>query len=236
MRALIIDDEERSRFALRTLLKNHDQIEIVGEAGGAGEGQRLIRTLKPDVIFLDIEMPEFDGFELLEALDHRPQIVFVTAHSEHAIHAFEVDATDYLLKPISAKRLAQAVVKILAGKEPSDSADIAANEPLYIRAIDGLQRFEFEDIVTVHAQGDFARVKRRFSKETLVLEPLKFLESLLPSPPFYRLDRSLLMNLSLIQNIQDLDRNSAFVRFIGEDNGLEIGRSAKARLKRLLKP
>ena len=114
MKALLIDDERLARLELRRLLAAHPAIEVAGEAANAEEAEVLIESLQPDVLFLDVQMPGRDGFELLASLDRAPRTVFVTAYDEHALRAFEVSAIDYLLKPVSPDRLAAAVQRLLA--------------------------------------------------------------------------------------------------------------------------
>ena len=112
--AIIIDDERLARNELKKMLAFHPEIEIIGEAANADEGLRLISELNPDLIFLDVQMPVKTGFELLQELEKLPTVIFTTAHDEYAIRAFEVNALDYLLKPIDPKRLSDAVQKLLA--------------------------------------------------------------------------------------------------------------------------
>ena len=111
MKALLIDDERLARQELKNLLASHSEIQIVGEANNAETAIESIKQLKPDVIFLDIQMPGKNGFELLEEISGVPEIIFVTAYDEYAIRAFEVNALDYLLKPVQASRLAETVKK-----------------------------------------------------------------------------------------------------------------------------
>ncbi len=113
MRALIVDDERLARKELIKLLEEHPSIEIVGEAMNADEAEQMINELNPDLLFLDIQMPGRTGFQLLESLDSVPLVVFTTAYDEFALKAFEVNALDYLLKPIQAERLSEAVHKIM---------------------------------------------------------------------------------------------------------------------------
>jgi YesN/AraC family two-component response regulator len=114
MRALIVDDERRARDELRRLLSRHPEIEIMGEAGSAAQARAAIETLQPDLVFLDVQMPEKSGFDLLASLDAAPLVVFTTAHDEYALRAFEVCALDYLVKPIEPRRLAATVRRVLA--------------------------------------------------------------------------------------------------------------------------
>src|SRR5262245_51195173 len=119
MKALLIDDERLARKELGSLLGALDEIEVVGEAANADEAEKLVAELHPDLLFLDVQMPGRTGFELLEALDPAPHVIFVTAFDEHAIHAFQVNALDYLLKPVDPVRLEAALAK-LPRKGPSD--------------------------------------------------------------------------------------------------------------------
>ncbi|HAC24766.1 MAG TPA: DNA-binding response regulator, partial [Cytophagales bacterium] len=112
MKALIVDDERLARKELMKLLEEHPSIEIAGEAANADEAEQMITELNPDLLFLDIQMPGRTGFQLLESLDSSPLVVFTTAYDEFALKAFEVNALDYLLKPITPERLAEAVHKV----------------------------------------------------------------------------------------------------------------------------
>src|SRR4029078_2387046 len=112
MKAIIIDDERLARTELRKLLQDFPEIEIVDEASNAEEGIQKIENLNPDLIFLDIQMPGKTGFDMLSELDHAPQVIFTTAYDEYALKAFEVNALDYLLKPVEPRRLADAVEKL----------------------------------------------------------------------------------------------------------------------------
>jgi Response regulator of the LytR/AlgR family len=112
MKTLIVDDERLARRELASMLEPYDQIEVVGEAANADEAEKLVESLKPDLLFLDINMPGRDGFELLASLNPAPHVIFVTAYDEHAVKAFEVNAMDYLLKPIDPERLGAAIAKL----------------------------------------------------------------------------------------------------------------------------
>ena len=113
IRALIIDDEELARELIKNYVKNIPEVEIVGECSNGFEGIKAIQELQPELIFLDIQMPKLNGFEMLEILDEFPEVIFITAHNQFAIRAFEMNAVDYLLKPYSAERLMEAVHKAI---------------------------------------------------------------------------------------------------------------------------
>lgn len=119
MRALLVDDERLARVELRRLLKNHPEVEIAGEAQNADDAIQQIRRLQPDILFLDIQMPGRNGFQLLEELDEVPAVIFTTAHDEFALKAFEISALDYLVKPIIPARLAAAIAKVAVRAAPS---------------------------------------------------------------------------------------------------------------------
>jgi len=113
LRTIIVEDEELARNLMKSFLSGNDKIEIIAECENGFEGVKMINELKPDLVFLDIQMPKITGFELLELLDHKPQIIFATAYDQYAIKAFEYNAADYLLKPYSFQRFVQSVNKFL---------------------------------------------------------------------------------------------------------------------------
>ena len=123
MKAMIVDDEPPARRELRRLLSEFSWIEIIGEAGNVEQAAGMVESLLPDLLFLDIQMPGGSGFDLLTRLEHVPDVIFTTAHDEHAVRAFEVDALDYLLKPIDPARLAEALTRV---KSASGGAGAAA--------------------------------------------------------------------------------------------------------------
>src|SRR6187399_785403 len=122
MKAIIIDDERLARAELRKLLQDFPEIEVVDEAANVDEGISKIENHNPDVIFLDIQMPGITGFDLLSELDHAPQVIFTTAYDEYALKAFEVNALDYLLKPVEPRRLADTVEKLMKGRQSATPA------------------------------------------------------------------------------------------------------------------
>ncbi len=130
MRTLIVDDERLARNELKRLLRHHGELKLVGEAANAEEARGLIERLRPELLFLDIHMPGQSGFELLGELDHAPPVIFTTAHDDYAIRAFEVNALDYLLKPVEAERLAHAVEKVLLRKHPDHEEEMSQHGEL----------------------------------------------------------------------------------------------------------
>jgi two-component system LytT family response regulator len=152
MKALIIDDERLARLELRRLLAEHPEIEIVGEAATGEEALALIPRLAPDLLFLDIQMPGMTGFDLLEHVEDLPQVIFTTAYDEYAIKAFEVNALDYLLKPIPPARLAGALAKVRprSGKPRLEQVFVREGERCWI--------VRMADIFLLESEGNYTRV------------------------------------------------------------------------------
>lgn len=207
MKALIIDDERPARRELRGLLAEHPSVEVVGEAANSAEAQQLVAELRPDLLFLDIQMPGGTGFDLLEALPPpHPLVIFTTAYSEHAVRAFEVNSLDYLLKPIGTQRLAAAVKKACASlmdtaapAAPS-GAPLGENDQVFLRAGDRCWFVPVRSFLLVEAEGNQARI--HFGHDT-ALQPrtLNAMEERLPARLFIRANRSQLVNLAMIDTV-----------------------------------
>lgn len=203
MKALIIDDERLARNELRRLLEPFPQIEVVGEAGNADEAEKLVAELRPDLLFLDINMPGKDGFELLAALDPAPHVVFVTAYDEHAVQAFDVNALDYLLKPIDADRLAAAVGKLAQlPQEPSARRGmLAPDDRIFIKDGERCWFVALKDVRLLESEGNYVRVRFGENKP-LVLRSLNNLEKKLDPHVFFRANRKQMVNLAYVQKIE----------------------------------
>jgi two-component system LytT family response regulator len=230
VRVLIVDDEPLARQALRRLLANHPEVEIVGEAETLAEAAAAVKRSQPELLFLDIELGGGrDGFDLLSALERPPMVVFVTAYAEHAVEAFEVDAVDYLLKPVLPERLAESLVR--AGRhragEPRQSV-IALRTPRQTLLAPPA------DIVLLRADGDFTHVFVAGQPALMIWRTLGHFESLLPAPPFLRLGRSLILNRDRLRKVETLSRAEARVTLDGVDEPLTLGRTAAQRLREAL--
>jgi two-component system LytT family response regulator len=193
MKALIVDDERLARLELRRLLQAHSEVEVVGEARNGAEALRLIGQTSPDLLFLDVEMPEMNGFELLDQLeDQVPQLIFTTAFDQYAIKAFEVNALDYLLKPIAPARLAAALERTQACKPK-----VALNR-LFVRDGDRCWIVRACDIFLLESEGNYARL--HFAKERpLIRRSLNTLERQLDPAVFFRANRKQIVNLNQIE-------------------------------------
>jgi len=203
MKALIIDDERLARNELRRMLEPFTNIEVVGEAGNADEAEKLIGELRPDLLFLDINMPGKDGFELLAALETAPHVVFVTAYDEHAVQAFDVNALDYLLKPIDPERLAAAVNKLAQLPKEQDAArgNLTADDRIFIKDGERCWFVALKDVRLLESEGNYVRVRFGENKP-LVLRSLNNLEKRLDPHVFFRANRKQMVNLAYVQKIE----------------------------------
>jgi two-component system LytT family response regulator len=234
LRVLIVDDERLARQAIRRLLAAHPEVEIVAEAESLDQALAAIASTKPQLLFLDIELGGRDGFELLAELEQPPIVVFVTAYAEHAVEAFAVDAVDYLLKPVEPERLKESLARVerqLAqriGSAPVGASVIELKTPR--RTVLAAPA----DIAALRADGDFTRVLLANRPEVMIWRTLAHFESLLPSPPFLRLGRSLIINRDRLRNIETQSRESAHITLLGITEPLMLGRTAAQRLREAL--
>ena len=238
LRVVVIDDEHLARQGIRQLLAAHPSMQLVGEADSRDTALNLIKQEKPDAIFLDIHMPGGTGFDLLHALDVPPKVVIVTAHSEHAVQAFDDEAVDYLLKPVGPARFAQAVVRLQAAFLPARIAYPPAFLPddhICFRTPQRTLTVPACDILALQAEGDFTRIFLKNSLPLLICVTLGQYEKLLPSPPFIRLDRSLILNLQAPLRLQRKSRDEASLILENSNQEIPLGRTAQTRLNSILK-
>lgn len=229
MRALIIDDERLAREELRALLAVHPEIEVVGEAANGPEAQTRIAELRPELLFLDIQMPEQTGFELLAALEPPlPQVIFVTAYDRFALQAFESNALDYLVKPVEPERLARALARLALAEKPPLAAEgaLAAESRVFVRDGDRCWFVPVRDLVLLEADGSATRVY--FGREKpLLARALTVLEARLPADRFFRINRSQIVNLQCIESIEPWFSRSLRAKLTG---GLEVEFSRRQAL------
>lgn len=232
MRVLIVDDEPLARSAMRRLLAAHPAVEIVGEADSIDQATRAIERTQPQLVFLDIELGGGDGFDLLAALERPPIVVFVTAYAEHAVEAFAVDAVDYLLKPVAPERLAESLARV--ERQLAQEAPRAGPGVIELKTPKRTVLAQPAEIVALRADGDFTHVHVADQPEVMIWRTLAHFESLLPSPPFLRLGRSLIINRDRLRKIETPSRATAYVTFDGMIEPLAIGRAAATRLREVL--
>lgn len=210
MRVLLLDDELRVRRVLRTLLeKNHPKVEIIGEAENVPEALKIINKEKPDVVFSDIEMPNYSGFDLLNFIsDVNCAVVFITAHEEYAVKAFEVSAVDYLLKPITEKQLSKTIEKLENYFGKSNNLNNESNLQQNLKdkhmtrvalpSSNGLLFVEVDSIMYMVAKGSYTEVVFNDKKSILITKRIKYFEENLNHPNFFRPHRSYIINLNKI--------------------------------------
>ncbi|MCW1887005.1 response regulator transcription factor [Luteolibacter flavescens] len=243
-KALIIDDERLARKRLRDLLSAHPRISVVGEADGVQAAASLCAELQPDLLFLDIEMPPHNGFDLLPLLQDgpaAPDVVFVTAHESFAIRAFEVSALDYLLKPIHPDRLEITIRKLEAAPRPGipekfadqDAWTMTSKIALGDRSTTHL--VVVASIVHIQALGAYSRVHLTDKPPMIVLRSISEWEKRLPSSGFCRVDRSLIVQSGMIRKMATKSRDETEIVMEGLQAPLTLGRAATARLKKQLK-
>jgi two-component system LytT family response regulator len=201
MRALIIDDEPPARREMRRLLKEFAWVQIVGEAGSVAEAETLIEQLRPELLFLDIQMPGGSGFDLLARLEDVPRVIFTTAHDEHAVRAFEVNALDYLLKPIDPRRLLSALDRVKsAGSTPAVQTGTVL-EQLFVR--DGTRCWfvPMREVRLLTSEGNYVRLFWGKTKP-LLARSLVATEQRLDPAQFFRANRRQIINLKFIESVE----------------------------------
>jgi len=242
MKALIIDDERLARNELRRLLENFPKIEVVGEAANADEAIKMVNELRPDLLFLDIQMPGKNGFELLEALedDTIPEVIFTTAYDEYALKAFEYNALDYILKPIDLPRLSEAVHRVfeeLDRKHDHDSVSerkmLGENDQVFIKDGEKCWFVKLGKVRLFESMGNYVRLHFDDQKP-LVLKSLNALEERLDPISFFRANRKHIINLQWIDKIEPWFSGGLLVTLRGSGEKIEISRRQAIRFKDML--
>jgi two-component system LytT family response regulator len=244
LRVAIVDDEELARAVIREYLAAIPDVEIVAECANGFEAVKAVADLKPDLLFLDVQMPKLDGFEILDLVGRDVAVVFVTAYDQYALRAFEVHAVDYLLKPVSAERLAAALERVRERMKRGERLPIheltAAARPAGTRAGRILVRdgprvhvLPVERIDFVQAQDDYVSF-RCDDKEYLKEQTLADLEASLDPAKFIRIHRSYVLNLDRLARVE-LDARERRVAVLSDGRRLPVSRSGYARLSTLLK-
>jgi two-component system LytT family response regulator len=233
---IIVDDEKLAREGLKSLLKEFPEIEIIGEANNADEAIDLIDKLKPQLMFLDIEMPEKNGFDLLEELIETPCVIFTTAYNEFAIKAFEVNALDYILKPIQTQRLREAI-----GKVKKNLADIVVdrernilneNDQVFIRDGDKCWFVKLTDIRMIESAGNYAKIFFE-THQPLIHKTLNALDERLSTGIFFRANRQQIINLRYIDKIEPFF-NAGFLIYLKDGTKVEVSRRQSVKFKEMM--
>jgi len=236
MRALIVDDERLARKELIKLLEEHPSIEVVGEAMNADEAEQMIIELNPDLLFLDIQMPGRTGFQLLESLDSAPLVVFTTAYDEFALKAFEVNALDYLLKPIQPERLSEAVQKInekerSRGGRPKDKK-LGLEDQVFVKDGDRCWFVSLNNIRLFESDGNYIKVYFD-NNRPMIHKSLNALDEKLDERAFFRASRKHIINLSWVEGIEPWFNGGLMVKLKGGDK-VEVSRRQAAKFKDMM--
>jgi two-component system LytT family response regulator len=230
LRAVIVDDERLARRELAHLLAAHPEIAIAGEADSVDDATDLVRRLDPDVVFLDIQMPRRSGFELLDAADVR-RVVFVTAHDVHAIRAFDVNALDYLLKPVHPARLAVTVARLIDSADPAPpTTRLESADHLFLNDGKASRFVQVKAIVCIRGAGDYAELVLDDGKRLLSPRPLREWETRLPAG-FERVHRTAIVNLERVDRVERASDDSFRVVLRGLAEPVPMSRRHAARLR-----
>jgi two-component system LytT family response regulator len=233
MKAIIVDDERLARNELRSLLAEFPEIEIIEECDSAESAIIAVDKLKPDVVFLDIHMPGKDGFGVLEELDYMPHVIFVTAYDEYAIKAFDVNALDYLLKPIETDRLKSAIEKVKAEMiTPAEvSEKLGVNNQVFVKDGDRCWFVNLSDVPMFESEGNYVRVYFEKNKP-LILKSLNNLADRLDEDVFFRANRKFIINLNWIDTIENWFNGGLMVKLKNGEQ-VEISRRQASKLKEM---
>ncbi|HYC62487.1 MAG TPA: LytTR family DNA-binding domain-containing protein [Thermoanaerobaculia bacterium] len=237
---LIVDDEAPARAIVREYLLDHPRFIVAAECANGYEAVKAVAEHRPDLMFLDIQMPKLDGFEVLELLDVKPQVIFVTAYDEYAIRAFEVQAIDYLLKPFTAARFAEVIAH---AEQRVRGATREGAAPLTNVMRKPLQRIAFRDGATIdvvpvqridyiEAQDDYIHVYSRGARH-IKQQPLGELEAVLDPARFIRVHRSYIVNLESLARVEPYAKDSR-VALLKDGTRIPVSRAGYERLKALL--
>jgi two-component system LytT family response regulator len=238
MKTIIIDDERLARKELNGLLQHYTEIEVVAECGNAEEAKKAIEELRPDLIFLDIQMPGKDGFQLLEDLEYVPKVIFVTAYDEYALKAFKVNALDYLLKPVEEERLSEAIHKVTGEHEEEDSLPLAKSDhklgqedQIFLKDGEKCWFVSLKDVRMFESEGNYVRVYFQQFKP-LILKSLNNLEDRLDHT-FFRTNRKFIVNLRWVQNVENWF-NGGLKLTLKDGSQVEVSRRQSARFRELM--
>ena len=232
--AIIVEDSRLARNELKDLLKEIPEVEIIAEAENAHVAFELISSQNPDLIFLDIQLPGKDGFQLLEMLENVPMVVFTTAFDEFAIKSFEYNTLDYLMKPINSKRLSQAIEKVklkLAEKTEKQDKKLDLEDQIFIKDGEKCWMVKISEIYLFEVEGNYTKVFFRNEKSVLT-RSLNVIEKKLPQEKYFRANRNTIFNINYIQNIENWFSGNLMIK-LPNDNQVEISRRQAVLFKEI---
>lgn len=239
-RVIIIDDERLARNELRKLLSDHPGLEVVAEAANATEGIQKIDELQPDVLFLDIQMPGKTGFDMLAELERAPHVIFTTAYDEYALKAFDVNALDYLLKPIDPGRLAEAIHKLenveereqINSENPGNLRILSDSDQVFVKDGERCWFVKLSEIRLFESVGNYAKVYFSNNKP-LILKSLNALEERLDEKVFFRANRKHIVNLRMIEKVEPYFNGGLLLEIRGGEK-VEVSRRQAVKFKEMM--
>ena len=236
LKAIIVDDERLARKDLMSLLSDYDNIEVIAEAADAPSAIKTINEFEPDIIFLDIQMPGESGFDLLDKLKTNAKVIFVTAFDEYAIRAFEVNALDYLLKPVNPERLQKALERIQAENESEDLnlRSLDYEDHLFLMLDNSMRFLKVNTVLYISAAGDYSEIFTGPGNKHLVLKSMKEWEDRLPKQHFCRIHRSTIINLNHVDRLEEWFNYSYRVYLKGIKEPFIMSRRYASKLKHKL--
>ena len=243
LKTIIIDDELLARNLIKSYMQGADNVELVGECENGFEGVKMINELKPDLIILDIQMPKITGLEMLELLDHKPEVIFSTAYDQYAIKAFEHNAIDYLLKPFSRERFLEAIKKvserIIKGDFNSESTSKLSEElrggfldRIVVKDRSKIHIIPVDQVIYIEAMDDYVLIhtdEGRFVKQ----KRMRCLEEVLNPSEFVRIHRSSIVKVNEIKELQQYEKES-YVVILNNKTKLKVSKSGYKKLKEIL--
>jgi two-component system LytT family response regulator len=239
-KVLLIDDERLARNELKKLLQDFPEIEVIGEAANADKGIEKIESLNPDLIFLDIQMPGKTGFDMLAQLDSAPDVIFTTAYDEYALKAFEVNALDYLMKPIEPNRLADAIQKLQLAEEKEIAASLGGinrgtlteADQVFVKDGERCWFVKLGEVRLFESVGNYAKVFFGNNKP-LILKSLNALEERLDEKVFFRANRKHIVNLRMIEKIEPYF-NGGLLLDLHAGEKIEVSRRQAVKFKEMM--
>ncbi|MPS74286.1 MAG: response regulator transcription factor [Chryseobacterium sp.] len=232
--AIIVEDSRLARNELKDLLNDIPEIEILAEAENADVAFELVNSHQPDLIFLDIQLPEKDGFQLLEMLENVPMVIFTTAFDEFAIKSFEYNTLDYLLKPINPKRLSLAIEKVkqkLADTTEKQGKKLDFDDQIFIKDGEKCWMVKMSEIYLFEVEGNYTKVFFRNEKAVLN-RSLNLIERKLPQEKYFRANRNTIFNINYIENIENWFSGNLMIK-LPHDNQVEISRRQAVLFKEI---
>jgi two-component system LytT family response regulator len=237
LKVILIDDERLARSELKRLLLDFPDVEVIAEAANANEGIEKIESLNPDLIFLDIQMPGKTGFDMLTQLEKAPHVIFVTAYDEYALKAFDVNALDYLMKPVEPKRLAEALLKVRQKEEEerlsyNNRGVLSEHDQVFVKDGERCWFVKLSDVRLFESVGNYAKVYFG-SNKPLILKSLNALEERLDEKIFFRANRKHIINVRKIEKIESYFNGGLLIDLAGGEK-IEVSRRQAVKFKEMM--